>query len=635
MALTVGELVAKITAKDGGFRKGLTSAKASLDKFRSDIDKSSRDVEALGKALTALAGIPALSIVAGSAITASGALLALPGAAGVAIGAFATLKTGTAGVGDALSALADGDAEKAAEALEKLSPAAKAATLAMNGVREQFRGVQQSVQQNLFAGLSAQITALGTTYLPLLKTGMSGVATSLNAMARQAMATASTPFFTGVVASTLASTQVSMANLTPAVSGLMLAVGALVKAGLPLIEQFTAWLGPALQAKGAFLASAEGAAWLQAKIDAAMPALQLLGVILGSTWTVLTTVAGALQSVAAWFQTLSPSTQALIGQFLAWGTVIGVVMMKLAPLVVAIGRLAPALIKAGIWIVKHVAQLAMMSARAVATAATYVAQWAMMAARSLASAARMAASWIIAMGPIGWVIAAIVGLVVLVIANWDKVKSFTISAWNAIVSFVVSVWNRIVSTITSAVSRAYSAVSSGFNRVVSFVASIPGRILSALGNLGSLLVSAGRSLIMGLWNGIKAAFDWVVGQVSGLMGTLRGLFPFSPAKHGPFAGSGYTSHSGKALMRDFAKGITSQESLVSGAMSRAMGAGAGRLDVRGRMAGAPGPDLARAVGQAVHDALDGARMEIDGRGLARIVNRRNLLDARRGITATI
>lgn len=637
MALTVGELVAKITAKDSGFRKALAGMRRNLAEFKDDIDKSSRNVETLGKGLTALAAIPALSIVAGAAITASGALLALPAAGFTAVAAFAALKTGTHGVGDALSALASGDAEKAAEALAKLSPAARATALAMDGVRKQFKGVQQSVQEKLFAGLAAEVKSLSTTYLPLLKTGLGSVATSFNGMAKQAAATATTPFFSGVMASLLASTATSMSNLIPFVDGLMLAIGALIKAGLPLVEQFTAWLGPAMQAKGAFLASAEGAAWLQAKIDAAMPALQLLGVILGNTWTVLTTVAGALQSVAAWFQTLSPSTQALIGKFLAWGLVVGVVMMKLAPLVVAIARIGPALVKAGIWIVTHIGKLIMLGARATATAAKYVAAWAMMAARALASAARMAAAWFIALGPIGWAIAAIVGLVVLVIANWEKVKAFTISAWNAIVSFVVSVWNRIVSTITSAVSRAYSAVSSGFNRVVSFVASIPGRILGALGNLGSLLVSAGRSLIMGLWNGIKAAFDWVVGQVSGLMGTLRGLFPFSPAKHGPFAGKGYTSHSGAALMRDFAKGVLSQEGNVTRAVGRVMGASADLTAGSMRLSGSGSAQqrTAEAVGRAVHEALHGARMEIDGRGVARLVNRRNLLDARRGITATI
>ena len=51
------------------------------------------------------------------------------------------------------------------------------------------------------------------------------------------------------------------------------------------------------------------------------------------------------------------------------------------------------------------------------------------------------------------------------------------------------------------------------------------------------------------------AVDSVAGAVSGALSDIRGLFPFSPAKWGPFSGRGYTSYSGKALMGDFGKSI--------------------------------------------------------------------------------
>lgn len=68
-----------------------------------------------------------------------------------------------------------------------------------------------------------------------------------------------------------------------------------------------------------------------------------------------------------------------------------------------------------------------------------------------------------------------------------------------------------------------NGVSSGINSVVSFVSSIPGRIVGALGNLGSLLYSAGSSIVSGLLNGIKSTIGGVYDFVSGIAGTIASL----------------------------------------------------------------------------------------------------------------
>lgn len=272
---------------------------------------------------------------------------------------------------------------------------------------------------------------------------------------------------------------------------------------------------------------------------------------------------------------------------------------------------------------------------------------------ALVNGAKMAAGWIMAMGPIGWVIAAVVGLVALIIANWDTVKSWTIAAWDAVSGAVADGIDWAAQKVDQGVALARGALmwfqalpglalawfgglaaaaGAKINEAVGFVGSLPGRALSALGNLGGFLVGAGHSLIMGFWNGIRNAFAWVKGQVSNLLGSLRNLLPFSPAKEGPFSGAGYTDRSGKALMQDFAKGITSEEGHVVGALESTLGAGQKRLrgaKIGGRVRGGDGAD-AEAMYAAVRDALDGSRMSIDGRGTARLVNRRNRSDRRRG-----
>jgi hypothetical protein len=48
-----------------------------------------------------------------------------------------------------------------------------------------------------------------------------------------------------------------------------------------------------------------------------------------------------------------------------------------------------------------------------------------------------------------------------------------------------------------------------------------------LTNLGDVFLEAGKGLIDALWEGIKAAWSGLVDNVSGLMGDLRDLLPFS------------------------------------------------------------------------------------------------------------
>lgn len=159
-------------------------------------------------------------------------------------------------------------------------------------------------------------------------------------------------------------------------------------------------------------------------------------------------------------------------------------------------------------------------------------------------------------GPIGaiaGVIAIIGALVSLVIAKFPVIKNAVVAAWNAVKSFTLSVWNSITSSVSGAVTAIKTEVmsrinavknfiSNAWNRVVSFTsrawdnilnaaigaaanlvsftAGIPGRILRAMGNLGGLLWSAGKDLLMGLWNGIKSIAGWIKDQIMGLVKSI-------------------------------------------------------------------------------------------------------------------
>lgn len=163
------------------------------------------------------------------------------------------------------------------------------------------------------------------------------------------------------------------------------------------------------------------------------------------------------------------------------------------------------------------------AARAVVAGAVIVGQWVLMGAQAMLQAARMAAAWLIAMGPIGLIIAAIVGLALLIWQNWDTIKKYTLEAfewvWEKIKSvfnfiknlflnftgpgLIIKHWDTIVSATTNAFKWVRDRAKAGIDAVVGFVKGLPGRLVSTLSSLVSAGKSIGGSVIDGIKNGLS------------------------------------------------------------------------------------------------------------------------------------
>ncbi|MFB4320674.1 hypothetical protein [Actinomadura sp. 21ATH] len=257
----------------------------------------------------------------------------------------------------------------------------------------------------------------------------------------------------------------------------------------------------------------------------------------------------------------------------------------------AAGRMA---VSAAMTAARVVASGALMAGQMAVQAARVVAGWALMGLQSMIHAARMAAAWLIAMGPVGWIVAAAIAAVALIIANWDKVAKFftkTLPKWikqgatwlmNTIkwlakvgflgpVGLIIAHWDKIKNFFTKTLP---DTVSSGAKKVASFVGSLPGRIKSALGNMGSLLVNAGKDLLRGLWNGIVSMASWLQRSLVNLVRRIvpgpvaRILGIASPSK--VFAGFGANLAEGLALGMNRNQGLVEA---AAGALAGAASAG--------------------------------------------------------------
>jgi len=232
-AATESERFARAQRNLSGSLSGQFSDGArEVESFTSKLAALGTAARGAGPALLAV-GAPAVAAgigqVAGVAASASQSLLLLPGAATAAGAAFGTLKLATQGFSDALDNLDDTD--KFVELLDKLSPSARAAALAIRSIKPAWDQLQQSAQESFFAGLAPQITQLSQTLLPELRGLTTGIATGLNSALSGVLAQIQSPQGLATIHTIVQNIVTAFQNLGPAAAPLTQALATLTQAG--------------------------------------------------------------------------------------------------------------------------------------------------------------------------------------------------------------------------------------------------------------------------------------------------------------------------------------------------------------------------------------------------------------------
>lgn len=662
-----------------------------------------------GMANLAVAGATAAAAVA----PVGGALLAIPAAAAVGAVAMATLKTATSGVGDAMAAVADGDAKKLAEATKKLSPAARSFVGAWAGLSKEFKPIQQAVQQQVFVGLDKQLKGLGKATLPALGQAMKGTAGQMNALAGEGIKAASSPAFSGLLADAGKTTANSLGSFKGVIGPLVGALGNLVKVGGSLVERLAQAAGNSARANAQFYSTSAGAAKMSGALDRGVQVFRSLRAITSNVKAGLTGMfdrvgldsAGFLASIekltakfALWgnsakgqqqvadllgvmaaigervaeilpqiisavkflagaFDSLPGPVQDLATTFVAWSIVLnpisgllvkvgmaGLGLIRAVPAIWAFGAslfaadkstqsfaarmIVAAATTVGSWVAAaartvaslavmtagFVAQGAAMAARAVATAAVVVAGWVMMGVQSLLQAGRMAAAWLIAMGPIGLVIAAVVGLVAVIVANWDKIVSVVTGAAKAVWSVLVGAFNAVV----SAARQAWDWVGAKLDWFAAVASRVASNVKGFLGGMWDGLVSGAKSaanFAISIINGLISGANFAIKGLNLIPGVNIGMIPQIPK----LAKGGVTQGPTVAMIGEGRE----QEAVLPLSKLDAM------LNTREFDPTRDGQVSADDFERAMRRALTGAKIEIGGDGMGRIVRLNTLASSRR------
>jgi phage-related protein len=197
----VADTSSTITLNFDGDLSGLTRAAAGVRTVLSGITKGLAGIGAAGSGVTAVAGL-----VAALQQLAPAALL---GAA--AIGAFVAVKATFALATQGFAEAVGGDAE----AMAKLAPAAREAAQAITALRDgPIRELQQSVQQAFFQGFAEDIGQLSGTFLPTLRTGLTGIGEALATVRRDTVRAFATPETAADLGNLLANTKAALLENT-------------------------------------------------------------------------------------------------------------------------------------------------------------------------------------------------------------------------------------------------------------------------------------------------------------------------------------------------------------------------------------------------------------------------------------
>ena len=160
----------------------------------------------------------------------------------------------------------------------------------------------------------------------------------------------------------------------------------------------------------------------------------------------------------------------------------------------------------------------------------------------------------------------------------EHLKNAFKNVFDAIFNLVGAVIRGILLWISTAIGRIAGFAGKLPGMVWNFIKGIPGVLAKVPEMIFNIfkrlnLFNSGHNLIIGFGQGIVKAFNKVKEWTLDMLGWLRSLFPFSPAKRGPFSRSapgGYLDTSGGKMMRDWGKGIVAQQGFLSDNISTMM-----------------------------------------------------------------
>lgn len=260
--------------------------------------------------------------------------------------------------------------------------------------------------------------------------------------------------------------------------------------------------------------------------------------LIGNLWDLLINLGVALapigskildvaNSFIAWLNGMM-QTHPIIGKIVSIAIVLGGILLALIPNIIALAtffsglggtimKVLPFFGKLGTTLLNIGAKILPRLLPMIGTIIDVVSN---MAAAFLRGAFMIARSWLIAMGPIGWIIIAVVALAALIYVYWDQIKAATIAAWTATVKFLVAAWdfiktyamnkfNSLVTLLTTIWEFVKTAAIAAWNFITTYLSQKWNSILST----ATAIFNGIKAFLVAVWNGIKSGISAAVSAI--------------------------------------------------------------------------------------------------------------------------
>lgn len=253
----------------------------------------------------AVAGVTGLTVgvgaLAASLAQAAGAAGLLPAVIAGKWAVIGTAKLALQGFDDAMKAVASGDAAKLDEALKDMAPSAAAFVRQIAKVKPQFDKMRLDVQQRMFEGLAGSIQPLADRYLPQADALFSGIAATMNGMAKDVVSFAMSSRALQGTQVIVANLQTAWANMRPAVAPAAEAMMNVVSVGSTFLPRLVQNFAGGIQSISGRITEMAQNGELEAFFQRALDTISQLGRVAGNVGGIISGIFNAAKAGGAGF----------------------------------------------------------------------------------------------------------------------------------------------------------------------------------------------------------------------------------------------------------------------------------------------------------------------------------------------
>ena len=169
-----------------------------------------------------------------------------------------------------------------------------------------------------------------------------------------------------------------------------------------------------------------------------------------------------------------------------------------------------------------VGTFALVGTASIGAALTTAASWVAMAASSVAGALAVAAAWLLSIWPIALIVAAIAGLVALIVIYWDDIKRITVKVFGAVWTWLKGLWEDIVDLFKWAVGMAKTIFLNftPLGIIIKNWGAITGWVSNQWRNIANTVsgwVGKIKGFFSGMWDGVVSGLKWALNGIISLL----------------------------------------------------------------------------------------------------------------------